>query len=76
MSHVPTEEEIENEIINLAPGEGVKPLKILTDSYCEEFAFPHLFPTGKFGYSVLTNIFLIIHRNLLQIQTIYFLHTV
>jgi len=39
MSHVPTEEEIENEIINLAPGKGVKPLNILTDHIVKNFLF-------------------------------------
>ena len=34
----------------MAPGEGVIPISILTDTHCEELAHPHLFPTGKFGY--------------------------
>ena len=35
----------------MAPGEGVTPISILTDQHCEELAHPHIFPTGKFGYS-------------------------
>ena len=52
MSDFPTQQEIDNEIMNLAPGEGVRPLNILNDEFCEELAHPHLFPTGKFGYNV------------------------
>jgi len=52
MSHNPTTEDIENEILNLAPGEGVNPISVLNDDYCEELAHPHLFPTGQFGYKV------------------------
>ena len=39
-----------NEIYNIAPGEGRHPLCIMSDRYCEEFAFPVLFPKGRFGY--------------------------
>ena len=35
----------------MAPGEGVTPISLLTDTNCEELAHPHLFPTGKLGYS-------------------------
>ena len=38
--------------IAIAPGQGKTPLSILHDDYCEELAFPYLFPTGKFGYKV------------------------
>ena len=38
--------------ITIAPGHGKTPLSILHDDYCEELAFPYLFPTGKFGYKV------------------------
>jgi hypothetical protein len=31
-------------------GEGVQPLNVLEDEFCEELAHPYLFPTGKFGY--------------------------
>ena len=41
----------ENKII-LAPGQNETPLSILSDDHCEELAFPHLFPGGKFGYRV------------------------
>ena len=44
--------QINEEDITIAPGEGIKPLSILTDKHCEELALPHLFPTGKFGYQV------------------------
>ena len=44
--------QINEEDITIAPGEGIKPLSILTDKHCEELAHPHLFPTGKFGYKV------------------------
>ena len=43
--------EASEESITMAPGEGVTPISILTDKHCEELAHPHLFPTGKFGYS-------------------------
>ena len=33
----------------MAPGEGVMPISILTDTR-DELAHPHLFQTGKFGY--------------------------
>ena len=44
--------EASEESITMAPCEGVTPISILTDKHCEELAHPHLFPTGKFGYSV------------------------
>ena len=37
-------------IYNVAPGEGRKPLAIMMDEFCEEQAFPQLFPTGQFGF--------------------------
>ena len=40
------------EQISIAPGENQMPSSILTDEHCEELAFPHLFPTGKFGFKV------------------------
>lgn len=52
MSNMPTPDDIDNKILNLAPGEGRNPISILNDKYCEELAHPHLFPTGKFGYKV------------------------
>ena len=39
-----------NEIYDIAPGEGRHPVCIMTDKYCEELAFPVLFPKGRFGY--------------------------
>ena len=43
---------INEEDVTIAPGEGIKPVSILTDQNCEELAHPHLFPNGKFGYKV------------------------
>ena len=37
--------------ITIAPGEDRIPIPIICDENCEELAHPHLFPTGKFGYS-------------------------
>ena len=37
---------------SIAPGERKKPTSILNDKYCEELAFPCLFPERKFGYKV------------------------
>ena len=42
--------------ITLAPGEGKSPISMLTDENCEELSFPHLFPSGKFGYKTDRNI--------------------
>ena len=43
---------IDEDNIAIAPGQGKTPLPILRDDYCEELAFPYLFPTEKFGYKV------------------------
>jgi len=59
VSHFAESEETEEQIFNVAPGEGQIPLSILTDDFCEELAHPHLFPTGKFGYKVERKIKLI-----------------
>ena len=40
-----------NQVISVAPGEGMKPLNILTDQSFEEMAFPHKYPLGKGGFS-------------------------
>ena len=50
MSHMPTDIEIDNEILSLAPSEGKKPISIVNDEHCEMFAHPHLFPKGRYGY--------------------------
>ena len=50
--------EINEENITVAPGEGLKPISILTDKHCEELAHPYLFPTGKFGYNIDREIYL------------------
>ena len=41
-----------NEVYSIAPGEGKHPVHFMKDKYCEELAFPTLFPTGKFGYQI------------------------
>ena len=46
-------EDVDKEgVVSIAPGEGKRPISIFKDKYCEELAFPHLFPTGKYGYKV------------------------
>lgn len=40
------------EVLSVAPGEGHKPVSVLTDIFCEELTHPHLFLTGKFGHRV------------------------
>ena len=50
MSHMPTDIEIDNEILSLAPGEGKKPISMVNDEHCEMLAHRHLFPKGRFGY--------------------------
>ena len=40
------------EVIRVAPGEGKNPASVLIDTYCEEIAYPHLFPSGKYCYKV------------------------
>ena len=42
--------------VSIAPGEGKQPMSILSDKFCEELAFPHLFPRGRFGYKVARQI--------------------
>ena len=39
-----------NEVFSIAPGEGRHPVHFMKDKFCEEMAFPTLFPKGKFGY--------------------------
>ena len=43
---------VDDDCINIAPGEGKQPKSILNDQFCEEPAFPYLFLAGKFGYRV------------------------
>ena len=38
--------------IRVAPGDGKQPTSILSDAFCEQLAFPCLFPQGKFGYNI------------------------
>ena len=39
-------------LLNIAPGEGKRPQPFEADEHAEELSFPHLFPTGKFGFSM------------------------
>ncbi|KAL9977715.1 hypothetical protein ACROYT_G015152 [Oculina patagonica] len=41
-----------NEIFNIAPGENKHPVSMMTDRFCEELAFPVLFPKGQYGYKM------------------------
>lgn len=41
----------EQNLFSIAPSENSKPVGILSDKFCEELAHPHLFQTGKFGYT-------------------------
>ena len=36
-----------NEVCSIAPGEGKHPVHFMQDKYCEELAFPVLFPMGR-----------------------------
>ena len=49
MSEIPNMIDKENVII--APGKRKTPMSILSDKFCEELAFPHLLPKGKFGFN-------------------------
>ena len=40
-----------NSVVSVAPGEGQKPLNILSDKDFEEMAFPQKYPYGKGGFS-------------------------
>ena len=44
------------EIFNIAPGEGKRPVPLMTDKLCEELSFPVLFPKEHFGYIAECNI--------------------
>lgn len=41
--------EATNRVVSIAPGEGKRPMNILTDEKFEALAFPTLFSSGKFG---------------------------
>ena len=41
---------VNNNIHEIAPGEGLLTKKILFDQNCEELAFPQFFSKGRFGY--------------------------
>ena len=40
---------VDNDFINLAPGERKQLKSILNDQFCEQLAFPYLFLSGKFS---------------------------
>lgn len=42
----------DNIILSIAPGEGKKPKGFDDDKFSEQLSFPHLFPTGMFGYTM------------------------
>ena len=75
---------IDNDCINIASGEGKQLKSILNDKFCEELAFPYLFPAGKFGYRVKKDVKLspvkyfnqrLLHtvKSLLQSKIIFYL---
>ena len=43
--------DLERYTINLAPGEGQRPLSLFQDEDCEVFSFPKFFPKGRFGFN-------------------------
>ena len=47
---------IDEENVIIAPGQGKTPVSNLSDKFCEEEAFPHLPPIGKFGFNAPRNI--------------------
>ena len=40
------------EVVTIAAGKGHKLVSVLTDKFCEELAYTHLFPTGRFVYKI------------------------
>ena len=40
----------------IAPGKGKQERSIPNDNFCEELAFPYLFPNGKFNYKLRNQI--------------------
>ena len=48
VSEIPTATDV-GEAIFITPGEGKQPVSLLGDEFCEELAYPHLFPSSKFG---------------------------
>ena len=47
---------INEENVVIAPGQEKNPVSILRDEFCEEQAFAHLFPKGRFAYNVTRDI--------------------
>ena len=46
----------DEEVIPVAPGDGKRPISLLSERFCEELFHPHLFPTEQFVYNVKRNI--------------------
>ena len=46
---------IDKENVIIAPGKRKTPVSILSDEFCEEQAFPPLFPKSKFGFNARWN---------------------
>ena len=47
---------INEENIKIAPVQDKTSFSVLSDDHCEEFAFPYLFPKGKFGCTATINV--------------------
>ncbi|XP_057292445.1 uncharacterized protein LOC130621150 [Hydractinia symbiolongicarpus] len=58
MCVIPNFQNPDDEVLDIAPGENKQPQSFFSDQYCEELAFPFLFPTGKFGYKVARPVYL------------------
>ena len=43
---------LSGEKISIAPGDGKQPILILSYTFCEQLAFPCVFPQGKFRYNI------------------------
>ena len=42
----------DQEVLDIVSGENRKPQSFFVDQFCEELAFPFLYPTGKFEYKI------------------------
>ena len=51
LSEVLSKCELEQEI-TIAPGDRKQAISVLNDKFCEELAYPHLFPSGRYGYQI------------------------
>ena len=48
------------------PGQGKNPVSVLSHIFCEEQAFPYLFPKGKYSYKAPRNIPISLLRTLIK----------